>query len=184
MRMRVERGVLRFCRFGSHTTLLSGIVVSSLVELLQLCEDGQCMKSYGKSHLSQLVVKLQRCMEVVSAASALLHCTLGWGGKGKAHCPLSIPVGSIGSVRADDRNCLANEHRDGNNVQQPSVSIVSHKTQCCKNTRTCIACKKSHERLRQLHCFVAARLCLQGRKQGNALIPRGPLLVSSVGDAG
>ena len=28
------------------------------------------------------------------------------------------------------------------NVQQPSVSIVSHKTQCCKNTRTCIACKK------------------------------------------
>ena len=70
------------------------------------------------------------------------------------------------------------------NVQQPSVSIVSHKTQCCKNTRTCIACKKSHERLRQLHCFVAARLCLQGRKQGNALIPRGPLLVSSVGDAG
>ena len=142
VRMRVERGVLRFCRFGSHTTLLSGIVVSSLVELLQLCEDGQCMKSYGKSHLSQLVVKLQRCMEVVSATSALLHCTLGWGGKGKAHCPLSIPVGSIGSVRADDRNCLANEHRDGNNVQQPSVSIVSHKTQCCKNTRTCIACKK------------------------------------------
>jgi len=36
------------------------------VESLQLCEDGQCMKSYGKSHLSQLVVKLQRCMVMLS----------------------------------------------------------------------------------------------------------------------
>ena len=66
-------------------------------------------------------------MEVVSAASALLHCTLGWGGKGKAHCPLSSPVGSIGSVRADDRNCLANEHRDGN--KRPAAECVDRFSQ-------------------------------------------------------
>lgn len=84
----------------------------SLVESRQLCEDGQCMKSYGESNFLNLSLNCEECMVKLSPllqSSTHLHLGLGVGVTGRSTTFISITPGVDPecSVRADDRNCLA-----------------------------------------------------------------------------